>query len=143
MALSLFLLSCINTTSEKKETMISEAETHQHESPIETLVLNNGQKWKVDDNMMIYIQNMEADITSFTSNSQKEYQMLADKLQKNVNLLTSNCTMSGMAHDELHKWLVPYIKELNALSESETEAEAGKAFVSLQESFITFNQYFK
>jgi hypothetical protein len=98
---------------------------------------------EVDDNMMIYIQHMEADIKSFALNDQKDYQLLADELQKNVNLLTSNCTMSGQAHDELHKWLVPYITEVNAFSEAENEKEASKIFKNIQESFKTFNQYFQ
>jgi hypothetical protein len=51
--------------------------------------------------------------------------------------------MSGMAHDELHKWLVPYITEVNALSEAENETEARNAYVKIQDSFKTFNQYFQ
>jgi hypothetical protein len=51
--------------------------------------------------------------------------------------------MSGMAHDELHKWLVPYITEVNSLSEAENEIETIKTFKNIQESFKTFNKYFQ
>jgi hypothetical protein len=130
-------------SGEKQETMINETETHDHDSQTEPLVLNNGKKWKVDDHMMVFIQDMEQDIKSFSLNDLKDYQLLADGLHKNINLLTTNCTMSGMAHDELHKWLVPYITEVNALSEAENETEACNAYVKIQDSFKTFNQYFQ
>jgi hypothetical protein len=130
-------------SGEKQETMINETETHDHDSQTENLVLNNGEKWKVDDHMMVFIQDMEQDIKSFSLNDLKDYQLLADGLHKNIHLLTTNCTMSGMAHDELHKWLVPYITEVNALSEAENETEAGIAYVKIQDSFKSFNQYFQ
>jgi len=63
---SLFLFGCMNTPGEKTkkdtETSLSETEVHHHDLLAETLVLDNGEKWKVDGNMMVYIQNMEADI---------------------------------------------------------------------------------
>lgn len=145
LAMSLFLFGCENSITKnstaEQETVAEE--THNHQDIGETLVLNNGEKWKVDNNMMIYIQNMEADMNSFAANNQKDYQLLADELQKNVKLLTSNCTMNGAAHDELHKWLVPYITEVNELTEAKNENEAFKTFKNIQESLNTFNQYFQ
>jgi hypothetical protein len=147
LVLSLFLFSCINTfsdtSSDEIESKVNETETHHHESESESLVLNNGEKWKVDNNMMVFIQSMEESIKSFSPTNQNAYQLLADDLQKNVKLLTTNCTMSGMAHDELHKWLVPYITAVNGLSEAENETEANEIFLAIQDSFKTFNQYFQ
>lgn len=68
---------------------------------------------------------------------------LAEKLQSNIELLTSNCTMEGQAHDELHKWLLPYIDMVNELSAAKDDTEASKQFVNIQISFTTFNQYFQ
>ena len=65
---------------------------------------------------------MESDVKSFSEtkhNDFKEFHQHAENLQKNINLLTSNCTMSGEAHDELHKWLIPYMELVNKLSEAE------------------------
>ncbi|HEY9115093.1 MAG TPA: hypothetical protein VIN10_10340 [Bacteroidales bacterium] len=145
LAIGFFLIGCENSITNNSTTeqdTVAE-EMHNHLDTGETLVLNNGEKWKVDNNMMIYIQNMEEDIKLFASNNQKDYQTLADDLQKNVKLLTTNCTMSGMAHDELHKWLVPYITEVNELSEVKNETEANEIFFNIQDSFKTFNQYFQ
>ncbi len=59
------------------------------------------------------------------------------------DLLTSNCTMKGKAHDELHKWLLPYIDMVKELSEAKDETEASKLFENIQISFTTFNKYFQ
>ena len=132
----LFLFSC-NTKSKEEKTTQIKTEEHQH-SDNEAIHLNDGEKWKVDDNMMEHIRNMENDIVAFTNKSDKNYTQLASKLKANLDLLTSNCTMKGQAHDELHKWLVPYIDLVDSLEKENTDEQ----FKAIQHSFETFNQYF-
>ena len=86
---------------------------------------------------------MENDVISFAKVEQKDYNSLSVKLQSNIDLLTSNCTMKGKAHDELHKWLLPYIDLVKELSESKDENETDKQFQKIENAFKTFNQYFK
>lgn len=114
-------------------------ETEHHHDEHEAIVLNNGEKWKVDNNMMTHIRNMEKDVMAFADNSEKNYTDLASKLKTNLDLLTSNCTMKGQGHDELHKWLVPYMELVDNLEKESSEAQ----FKAVQESFVTFNQYFQ
>jgi hypothetical protein len=140
----LFLFSCGNTANEKSKTNTNRySQEHQHNDESEAIELNNGEKWKVDANMITHIRNMENDIISFAKVEQKDYKSLAEKLQSNIDLLTSNCTMKGKAHDELHKWLLPYIDMVKELSEAKDETEAEKQFQNIQTSFTTFNQYFQ
>ena len=143
--ISLFLFSCGNTSNEKskEQTETVTHEEHQHNAEIQTIELNNGEKWKVAANMITHIRNMENDVISFAKVDQKDYKSLSEKLQSNIDLLTSNCTMKGKAHDELHKWLLPYIDLVKELSEAKDETEAEKQFQSIQTSFTTFNQYFQ
>lgn len=143
--ISLFLFSCSNTTNEKSNEKIETVthEEHQHNDDMQTIELNNGEKWKVDANMIPQIRNMENDVISFATVEQKNYKLIAEKLQSNIDLLTSNCTMKGKAHDELHKWLLPYIDMVKELSEAKDETEASKQFENIQISFTTFNQYFQ
>jgi hypothetical protein len=144
--ISLFLFSCGNNPNEKSieqsETVTIE-EDHHHNDENEAIVLNNGERWKVDENMLLHIRNMESDCSDFSKNEPKNYGTLAGKLQTNIDLLTSNCTMTGQAHDELHKWLLPYIDLVAELSDANAETEAAKQFEYIQNSFLTFNQYFK
>jgi len=143
--ISLFLFSCSNAANEKsneKTQFVIQQENH-HNDESEAIELNNGEKWKVDANMITHIHNMENDIISFTEIKQKNYKSLSEKLQSNIDLLTSNCTMKGKAHDELHKWLLPYIDLVKELSEAKDPTEAEKQFQNIQTSFNTFNQYFQ
>ena len=143
--IGLILFSCGNTSNEKskEQTETVTHEEHQHNAEIQTIELNNGEKWEVDTNMITHIRNMENDVISFAKVEQKDYKSLSEKLQSNIDLLTSNCTMKGKAHDELHKWLLPYIDLVKELSEAKNETEAEKRFENIQISFTTFNQYFQ
>ena len=143
--ISLFLFSCGNASNEKskEQTETVTHEEHQHNAEIQTIELNNGEKWKVDAPMLIHIRTMENDIISFLKEDPKNYAVLSKKLLVNIDSLTSNCTMKGKAHDELHKWLLPYIDLAKELSEAKDETEASKHFENIQISFTTFNQYFQ
>ena len=117
-------------------------DTHQHNTE-EAIVLNNGQKWKVVPPMMAHIRNMETDAKSFEGSTLAEHKTLATKLQTNLNLLTSNCTMTGQAHDELHKWLLPYIGMVNDFAKAETKEDAAAYAAKIKESFTVLNTYFE
>lgn len=134
---ALLLFSC-NTKSKEEKTTEIKTEEHHH-SDSETIQLNNGEKWKVDDNMMLHIRNMEKDVAHFDQEKDTNYSLLANKLKTNIDVLTSNCTMNGQAHDELHKWLVPYIELVDSFSKE----KSANQFIEIQNSFKTFNQYFQ
>ena len=135
-----FLFSCNDKANNKSAETSQDTKTEVHEhSNDETIQLNDGQKWKVDVDMMAHIRTMENDVTSFDKETPENYQLLADNLKKNLDLLTSNCTMKGEAHDELHKWLLPYIELVDHFSKDKSNENLAK----IQESFTTFNQYFQ
>lgn len=136
------LLSCENLakeTTKQNTPQNQQLEQHKHSTEIE---LDNGKKWKVDDEMMIHLRNMEKDLKEFNPLPEKNYTKLSIKLSNNLELLTSNCTMTGKAHDELHKWLVPFIDLVNELDELKSIDESNKVITQLQQSFTVFNRYF-
>ena len=142
---SLLLYSCGNSSIEKSnnQTEVAEHNEHHHDDESEAIELNNGEKWTVDANMLTHIRTMENDVISFAKVEQKDYKVLSEKLQASIDLLTSNCTMTGQAHDELHKWLLPYMDLVEELSEAEDKIEAEKQFQEIQTSITTFNHYFQ
>lgn len=122
------------------------AETDHHHDSADSIVLNNGQKWKVVPNMLQYIRNMETDVAQFSkteNSSVKDYNALGEQLQKNIDLLTSNCTMEGQAHDELHKWLLPFIDMVDHLKKSTNTNDAALLFSNIKNSFQQFNANFE
>ncbi len=142
-AVSMFLFINGNASNGKSKTETATHQKNHRNQSTETIKLNNGKKWRVDENMMVHIRNMEKDFAGFKKSEHSDYTSLAEKLKQNIGLLTSNCTMKGKAHDELHKWLLPYIDLVNKLAKSKKETEAEALFQTLQHSFKTFNQYFQ
>ena len=51
--------------------------------------------------------------------------------------------MEGQAHDELHKWLLPFIDLVKEFSESKSEQEFTTHCEKIKTTFIEFNKYFQ
>lgn len=112
----------------------------QESQPIE---LNQGKKWKVNAEMLPHIQASEKLLSDFLANEGKDYTNLAKDLKKNNDKLIKSCNMKGKAHDELHKWLHPYMDLIKTLEQEENEEIAKSIVNKLIMSFETFNQYFQ
>ena len=112
---------CGNRTDETEHnhSAVSEHENHSHaETGDQNIVsLNNGEKWEANietsdgmNNMINLIKNFPADTTSDNCRITKE------KLNVEYASIIEKCTMTGEAHNQLHKFLVPlnnYINELD------------------------------
>lgn len=103
--------------------------------------LINNEKWLVVEEMMTHIKNMNKEVYDF--NPQDSYSDLASSLKDHIALLTSNCTMTGQGHDELHKWLLPYIDLVDDLSNASSEADKEYCYLEIKKSFEEFNKYFE
>ncbi|MBK8501129.1 MAG: hypothetical protein IPL46_02405 [Saprospiraceae bacterium] len=124
-AFSLFLVSCGSDVNQSD------------------IRLNNGEKWEINVEMMPPLEASEKLISDFTLRDEKDYQVLSEKLKENNNLLISSCTMKGKSHDELHKWLHPYIGLLEELANAKNESQADQVFLKIEQSFETLNLYFQ
>ena len=93
-----------------------ESETITHLSDVNDIQLNNGKKWTVAPDMMAHIESMQ---NSMRVSNEIGLDSLAKQLKSDLELLTSNCTMTGQAHDELHKWLLPFIELVDRFDANE------------------------
>lgn len=107
------------------------------------MILNDGVKWNVNAEMMPPLEASEKLISEFVANDEAEYKALADQLKENNKLLISSCTMKGKSHDELHKWLHPYMGLVDELGKADDTNKANLVFQKIEQSFETFNQYFQ
>ena len=129
--------------SEELDSIQTQAQTQENDSTVE---LNNGAKWVVVPDMMKFIRNMENDVLNFSKISHtdiSDYSKLGMSLKQNIDSLTSNCTMEGKPHDELHKWLLPFIDLVDEFNTSTELEKAKNEYVMIVESFKTFNIYFE
>ncbi len=131
-AISICLWGCNQST---------ENNSNSHKDHHGSISLNEGEKWIVDSAMIVHIRNIEQDILDYKQKDSNQYSTLAAKLQNHLDLLTSNCTMKGQAHDELHKWLVPFMQLVDDLLHAETDEAS--TFKDIEDSIATFNTYFK
>lgn len=142
---SLFLLSCGDNFQEKSK---GQDQSNQHEiQPTrlesQNIQLDHGEKWRVNAEMNPSIMRLQQKINDFSRSNAKDYKDLSIELQKDIDELISACTMKGQSHEELHKWLLPFIREVKNLSEFADAQEAEKHFEQLQTSITIYNQYFQ
>lgn len=138
LAIMSFLISC---TSNKIETNTNTA-TVETENP-HNLNLNQDEKWVVVPEMMLSIMSIENQIEGFKGNTIEEYKSHSKSISELLGELTSNCTMEGEAHDELHKWLIPFIELNDALTSSNSIEKSAEIVSNQKEEIKLFNAYFK
>ncbi len=136
--ISLLTFSGCESSTNNTEIESKKENTHHHSE--EDIQLNNGEKWLVEPSMLLIIRKMENEVNQF---DQQSFSQLGKKLTIDIEELTSNCTMTGQAHDELHKWLLPYIDIVDHLVQTNDQKEAKAVYLQIKQSFHTFNQYFK
>ncbi len=138
--------SCNNqepkSTEKQEQTTTDIKAIEEEQSPIE-IELNNGEKWKVNPEMMVHVRASEGLVDSYVNAPKKDYEALAKELNTTVGLLTKSCTMQGKSHDELHKWLHPYMGLIKDLGNAKSDEEADQIVTTIQASFVIFNQYFE
>jgi len=145
LGLSLFtfgLFSCKNNTTEaiQVDNQHTEIVTTTNE---EELMLNNGNKWQVSEAMKPYIQQGEMLVTAYINNNAGDYTTLATQLKEQNNLLIKSCTMTGTAHDELHKWLHPHLDLVKELEVAPSTEQAQAIIKNLQVSYQTYSEFFE
>lgn len=136
------LFSCKNNTTEagtQNETQQTEIVTTEQENE---LMLDNGNKWQVNEAMKPYVQQGEMLVTAYINNNAGDYITLATQLKEQNSLLIKSCTMTGTAHDELHKWLYPHLGLVKQL-EAATTDEAQAIIQDLQVSYQTYSEFFE
>ncbi len=84
------------------------------------LGLNAGRKWQMDEHTRSMFKAMTEKIDAHVGDDAKS---LGAALQADLGELIAGCTMTGEAHDELHKFLVLYMPAVSSLEEAGGESE--------------------
>lgn len=145
-----FLWSCGSATNSTADNSAAtpienddHADHHYNESS-EPLKLNDGDRWVVNEEMKPYVKQGADLVDQFLAQSdQGDYQSLATDLREQNQLLIQNCTMTGVSHDELHKWLHPHMALVEELAGSESETEARDWAQHLQDSYTQYHAFFQ
>lgn len=97
----------------------SSCDNHQSASPkpsgsedTVSLTLNGDTKWKMDEHTRAAFESMSAK----ASHKNGDLKALGSALQADLDKLIQGCTMTGDAHNELHKFLTAYMPAVQKLT---------------------------
>ena len=125
----------------------SEAESHgaHSQQTSNALILDHGKKWMVDEATRFHIGNMEKAIEDGAAEKgdMEFFRTLSSFLEENIGKLTADCSMTGAAHDELHKWLYPFIEATKEFSAAENPETAKAALENLKTSMKEYRNFFE
>lgn len=120
---------------------------HHHESSDTTnagaIQLNNGEKWQVNNEMKPYVTDAEKILDAYIVAQDTGYHSLAAQLKEKNSGLMSSCTMQGESHEQLHKWLLPNLKLVEALGVAADKASADTLVHRIQKSYQTYHNCFQ
>lgn len=142
-----FLWAC-NTAADKgqvKDETTSEVK-HDHDEKSGELVLNNGNKWKVDSITNHNVVGLKTTADMFRVQpfpSMDNYQLLGNDLSKDLDILLQQCKMKGEDHEALHNWLEPILKQSNDLKTITDTAKAREIFKSVDSRIDSYRNYFE
>ena len=142
LVITMLALGCKSTNEKEHMHEAEHEEVHEHTVSVDAIALDNGQKWKVNAEMLPYIQNMENDINTFSGTEVEAYKLLASKLTTNYEALITSCSMTGKSHDELHKWLLPYIESVKQLANAQSNQQAAETLTEIKNHMKIYNTYF-
>lgn len=147
------LFSCSGATDtevevEEEDLMESELieeedhDDHHHGDAHGDIILLDGNKWDINDEMKPHVEEGEALLTAYIESGDENYLGLAAELKEANTKLIKSCTMQGQSHDELHKWLHPHLDLTTHLEEAGNIEEAENIIDELVESYENFHLHF-
>jgi hypothetical protein len=121
--------------------MRGRAEEHAHSAtPVN---LNNGEKWMANAETTEGIHKMSSRIAEFTAQPKTEdYHALSVQLEDDFNNIIQRCTMTGEAHEQLHRFLIPIAENIKQLKSESIEICSG-ALDKLNKHLAEYENYFQ
>lgn len=143
------IIACNNNSNNKVNDDVAHSQSeqshdHNHSnSEVGTIELDNGAKWKVNEEMKPHIAKGEEILRTYINSKNNDYKLLANEIYDANLQLINSCTMDGKSHEELHKWLHPHLEIVENIRKCKDNKEADKFVKDLEISYKTYHQYFQ
>lgn len=109
-----------------------------------TLHLNNGEKWASNSETTAGIERMIVVINKeIKEDSVASYNNMGQKLNEEMKTIFSECTMKGEAHEQLHLFLIPLVKQFRGLEEAIVVKEAKSSQKEILNYLNGYADYFE
>ncbi|WP_417873572.1 hypothetical protein [Xanthomarina gelatinilytica] len=109
---------------------------------VQRINLNNGDKWQANPETTKEIHAMLKILKETEAFKVEDYQKLGKHLNKSKTVIITSCTMEGLAHDNLHVYLLPLIEKIHYLSRASTMEEGQIIKENIQTHLEMYNSYF-
>lgn len=107
--------------------------------------LNNGAKWKADQNTNDNVERLQDVYTRFqmkTNPAEGDYLAFQEEMSAALNQLISQCKMKGADHDALHVWLEPLLHDNANLAKSASVQEMADITQTIGDRLAVYDQTF-
>jgi hypothetical protein len=126
------LMACAGNEPADTQEVVTEDQIVEEQVEIDTaldgLVLNNGQKWKVDSNTFNGMNNVKTLVDEFDGLKIKK---LGKSVKKELKAIIDACTMVGEDHNQYHIILHAMLEECKAIKK-EKSLDANKLIYYLE-----------
>lgn len=151
---TIFLHSCKNNPNKQNsdsqsnpdQIQVEEASPNvpgSHDAWTDEIQLDQGSKWQANVETTIGVSKMRSIIDHTAPRSISEYQQLGNELNDLKNTIVKECTMTGPSHDNLHIWLYPLIKKIEALQNLTHEKSGRQLTQNIEQHLKMYNDFFK
>ena len=121
-----------------------EEESHEEHYHYKALKFNEGEKWDANIETTIGVANMVIIAAEkMTDATTENYKELGDKYQKELNVIFSECNMTGAAHDQLHNFLLPLIDKVDTLKKCKSAKNGVEIASDIKIHLDLYLEYFK
>ena len=122
----------------------SEQQENRAEKAAEKFILNDGQKWQMDEHTRSAIKTIDSLLTAdIAFESIDAYKLFAEKLDTELVALIRGCTMEGPAHDQLHIFLGYFYPKIQDLKKEENSEKSQVLVSQMRDLLKEYHIYFE
>ncbi len=107
------------------------------------LTLNNGEKWELFPEDVVYIEKIITKLDNFQSDNVEDYNKLGLEIFNLAKFVLLNPEYNGETLNQIHYFFGNFEENIHSLEEVKTVEEGRQIVEKLKKKFSKFNKYFK
>jgi hypothetical protein len=137
---SLVLLAALAALSPR---LAAASEDVTTENATAGLVLDDGERWQMDEHTRTVVADIAATLASADASSIEEIRATGAALLGHQQTLVQGCTMVGPAHDQLHVFLRAWVPALARFREAPDVATGQRELETLRQLLAEYERHFE
>lgn len=105
--------------------------------------LDHQTRWSANPETTIGVTKMLRTIQNYKGGTVSEHRKLGNELNEMKNYIVKECTMTGPSHDNLHIWLHPLIKKIEALQKVDDKKTGIQLIQDIEHHVTRYHDFFE